>query len=415
MRRILTASLLLSLLATFGCDGGSNEVLDNPDGGSGASGGNGNGGSGGNGGGGSGGAAGTAGGNSGGTAGTTVNCPDGTANCPELSCAPGYTCTADPDDPGTVWVMKDDGNVNGPSCQKVCERALPQNCSYYACDDGRSVNHKDMASFGKIAEGLGFECREGGCWDSVSPTAGQVVVSIDTDANGAKSCYFPKETQFDCSIDPGNANCFGERYSSICPCVVKPLDEACNWECPPNNTTRATWKTSGTSCLERINYWRKRACEEGWVECPPAGLPPMAECTACHECANSEAAWDKDHGAHDSFKRCGENVQGEGGGATCADVIDAFVSERAPDENGVMRCEGHCGPILKPGCQTFFWGKDNDSGFHTLNWGSCPVDQCQGYCNDNPGDCFTVDTSPSLTCDDPNAGAEAGPAIQACE
>ncbi|MCA9644454.1 MAG: hypothetical protein KC492_27365, partial [Myxococcales bacterium] len=191
MRRILTASLLLSLLATFGCDGGSNEVLDNPDGGSGASGGNGNGGSGGNGGGGSGGAAGTAGGNSGGTAGTTVNCPDGTANCPELSCAPGYTCTADPDDPGTVWVMKDDGNVNGPSCQKVCERALPQNCSYYACDDGRSVNHKDMASFGKIAEGLGFECREGGCWDSVSPTAGQVVVSIDTDANGAKSCYFP--------------------------------------------------------------------------------------------------------------------------------------------------------------------------------------------------------------------------------
>ncbi|MCA9629494.1 MAG: hypothetical protein KC766_17590, partial [Myxococcales bacterium] len=61
------------------------------------------------------------------------------------------------------------------------------------------------------------------------------------------------------------------------------------------------------------------------------------------------------------------------------------------------------------------WGKDNDSGFHTLNWGSCPVDKCQGYCNDNPNDCFTVDTSPSLTCADPDSGAEDGPVIQACQ
>jgi hypothetical protein len=334
--------------------------------------------------------------------------PDGT------HCAEGYTCWADPSD-DVVWVMKDEGNVNGPTCKSVCEAALGQNCEFNACDAGRDVVYPDMAAFAPVANGLGFSCREGGCWDSQAPAEGLYLVSIETDAMGTKSCYFPTETQLSCDTHPGNANCFGERYSAVCPCVPKALDQACEWECPPHHTTRATWKTEGTSCVERINYWRKRACEEGWVECPPAGLPPMVECTACHECANSEAQFDSENGAHASFGRCGENVQGEGGGATCADVIDSFVSERAPDENGIMRCEGHCGPILVPGCQTFFWGKAMDSNFHTLNWRSCNVDTCQSYCADNPGECFTHDTSPDLAaCDDPDVGAEPGPDIMAC-
>ncbi|MBM4361724.1 MAG: hypothetical protein FJ104_03510 [Deltaproteobacteria bacterium] len=330
-----------------------------------------------------------------------------------LKCAEGYTCFA-PAGSDVVWVMKNDGNVNGPSCDSVCVNALSRNCEYRACDAGRPIAHHDMAGFSEIASGLGFSCRAGGCWDSVSPTPGQYLVSIATDADGSKSCFFPTETAHSCSNDPGNANCFGERYASVCPCVVKPLDQACEWSCPPNNTTRAVWKTSGTSCLERINYWRKKACEDGWVECPPAGLPPMIECTACNECANSEADWDSKNGAHNSFTRCGEFVQGEGGGATCADVIDGFVSERAPDKDGVMRCTGHCGPIVEPGCQTFHWGKARDSDFHTLNWGNCDVAACQGYCDGKPGDCFTVPTSPSLTCADPDVGAEPGPVRQAC-
>jgi hypothetical protein len=333
----------------------------------------------------------------------------GTQGNGKVTCAEGYTCFPEPGK-NVVWVMKNDGNINGPSCQRVCENALSQSCAYHACDDKRPVPYKDMDSFQPIAKGLGFECKKGGCWWPDAPANGLYLVSINTDDKGAKSCFFPTETELSCSTDPGNANCFGERYASVCPCVAKPLDEACQWECPPNNTKKAVWKTTGTSCVERVNYWRKRACEEGWVECPPAGLPPMAECTACHECANSEAAWDKVHGAHNSFKRCGELVQGEGGGATCADVIDSFVAERAPDENGVMRCQGHCGPILSPGCQTFFWGKDKDSNFHTLNWRSCNVEKCQGYCKDNPGECFTHETSPSTTtCDDPAVGKEPGP------
>ena len=331
-----------------------------------------------------------------------------------LQCAEGYTCFAEPGS-DVVWVMKDDGNVNGPTCKSVCENALSQNCDYHACDDGRAIAHTDIAGFAEIAAGLGFTCRQGGCWWPDAPSVGLYLVSIATDeTDGSKTCFFPTETEHSCQSDPGNANCYGERYASVCPCVAKPLDEACEWDCPPHHTTQAVWKTAGTSCVERINYWRKKACEDGWVECPPAGLPPMVECTACHECANSEAEWDADNGAHSSFQRCGEMVQGEGGGETCADVIDSFVSERAPDENGIMRCTGHCGPIVAHGCQTFHWGRDRDSGFHTLNWRSCNVDKCQSYCDDNPGDCFTHDTSPSMTCDDPNVDHEAGPEGPTC-
>lgn len=339
---------------------------------------------------------------------------NGTVTPTGVKCAAGYTCY---DEPGSnvIWVMKDDGNVNGPACKAVCEAALSQNCEYYACNGGQAVEHVDIDSFAGIAAGLGFTCREGGCWWPEAPAVGLYLVSIETDENGSKTCFFPTETDLSCSSHPGNANCYGERYAAVCPCVAKPLDEACAWECPPNHTTQAVWKTEGTSCVERINYWRRRACEEGWVECPPAGLPPMVECTACHECANSEAEFDADNGAHSSFGRCGEHVQGEGGGATCADVIDSFVSERAQDEDGVMRCTGHCGPILAAGCQTFFWGKDRDSGFHTLNWRSCNAELCQSYCDENPGECFTHETSPEMTCDDPTQDAEPNPEVQICQ
>lgn len=45
-----------------------------------------------------------------------------TTSVHEIACAPGYTCYADPAS-DVVWVMKDDGNVNGPTCKNVCECA----------------------------------------------------------------------------------------------------------------------------------------------------------------------------------------------------------------------------------------------------------------------------------------------------
>jgi hypothetical protein len=80
-----------------------------------------------------------------------------------------------------------------------------------------------------------------------------------------------------------------------------------------------------------------------------------------------------------------------------------------------MRCEGHCGPILALGCRSFSWGKDDDSGFHTLNWGGCNSDKCETYCDENVGDCFRLDSSEPSECDDPAANAEDNPTVLRCE
>eukprot|EP01083_Nonionella_stella_P042816 115574_1 len=307
----------------------------------------------------------------------------------DLICEDGYTCYEDTIR-NVVWVKNDDAS---PACQGVCEGALLNNADiYHSCDDTQPLIY-DMDSFNDIATGLNFTCKAGGCWDSMAP--GQGIIAVKRGSGADKTCYFPDPqdtmTTFTCTSGIGNANCYGERYSNICPCIPKPFDEACEWTNPPNVPKVAQFvydNADNTSCINRINYWRKRACEEDWIECPPAGLPPMTECTCCHDCANSQAEYDKNHKAHASFKRCGDMVQGEGGGANCARVIDMFVSERKADENGTMRCQGHCGPIVKHGCQTFFWGEYN--GFHTLNWRTCNVEKCNEYCS-NPTDnsCFS--------------------------
>jgi hypothetical protein len=248
------------------------------------------------------------------------------APCPD----PNFSCFNDTAT-DTIWVTKNTGVLYGPSCTEVCSTALCGSGVFHSCAADRPAFN--ISNFAPVANAFGFGCKKGGCWNGVSGS-GQIWVSRDTDTSGAtptKNCYFPNDGKpVSCSNTPGNANCYGERYSTICPCHVKPLETSCSWKSPPNHAATSSWGNylNGTSCLDRINYWRRKACEDGWKECPPCGLPPMVECTACHECANSEADYDKVNGAHASFTRCGERVQGEGGGATCAAVIDAFVSER---------------------------------------------------------------------------------------
>ncbi len=320
-------------------------------------------------------------------------------------CSSGYACAQDPASNTTVWAMKLDGNTNGPSCKTVCENALgAQSTSFYSCDKTRST-YPTAAAFAPIANLLGFRCAPGSCWNSVAPGAGLQLVSIASTPNASglpsRECYFPTEPTFSCTNDPGNANCFNQRYISVCPCQVKALEEACEWDCPnfPRIAKFATVQDG--SCLARINYWRKRACDENWVECPPAGLPPMTECTGCNRCGNSEAQYDSINGAHKSFRRCGELVQGSGGGSNCAGVIDQFVSERTLI-NGTMRCQGHCGPILVAGCQTFFFGHFGSfgtgaAGSYVLNWRSCGA-ACDNYCNNpNSNACFSTPVSPNVT------------------
>lgn len=237
-----------------------------------------------------------------------------------ITCADGFSCYQD-NSTGIVWTLAVGGNLYGPTCSEVCNTGLCGTGSFYGCNPTQSVLRG--SSFAPVANGLGFTCTTGSCWDGVSSSG---MMWVKSGANlTSRSCYFPNETTYSCSAVPGNANCFGERYSTVCPCKTMSIDnQACTWQSPPNYPATATWSVSNpnsTSCIDRINYWRKKACDDKWPECPPCGLPPMVECVGCHQCANSQAEYDSTHGAHASFTRCGENVQGEGGGANCMSLF----------------------------------------------------------------------------------------------
>mmetsp|Transcript_36386 Transcript_36386/g.43826 ORF Transcript_36386/g.43826 Transcript_36386/m.43826 type:complete len:665 (-) Transcript_36386:187-2181(-) len=309
----------------------------------------------------------------------------------------GFSCWKDNNN-DIVWVM---GGGIFDNCRDTCLSALDEHSEFYACKSDQPI-HMNIGELDPISTGLGFSCKKGDCWDGRSVDG---ETWIDNSNNCERNCYFPEtEGNYGCHESVGNANCFRERYTLVCPCNVKALDEACEWSCPEHSAHVAKWPNveegDGTSCLERINYWRKKACEDGWPECPPAGLPPMVECTSCHQCANSQSEYDAIHGSHKSFQRCGEYSQGSGGGRTCKDVIDAFVSER---ESFDGLCKGHCGPIVGQGCDEFHWGRTeepNGNGFYhyTLNWGNCNKGKCDSYCDAaEPGtgsECFAsgIDT-----------------------
>jgi len=295
-----------------------------------------------------------------------------------FTCNDPYNCWKD-DTADIVWVM---GGGIFENCKSTCEKAMNKKTDFYSCKSDQPT-HKNADEFSSISTGMGFDCKKADCFSSPSNSE---LMWIDKSENCERECIFPdeEEANYSCDSSVGNANCFGTRYTLPCPCHVRALDKACEWKCPDNSASVAPWPEDedGDSCLERINYWRKRACEENWPECPPAGLPPYVECTSCHQCANTQSEYDSINGSHASFKRCGEMVQGSGGGRTCKDVIDSFVSER--ESTGI--CNGHCGPIVKAGCNTFHWGRTetpSSNGFHhyTLNWGNCRTDKCDAHCD----------------------------------
>jgi len=183
---------------------------------------------------------------------------------------------------------------------------------------------------------------------------------------------------------------------------------ACDTSCPERKYE--DFDLTCSSCLCRINYWRKKACDEGWPECPkPCSLPPMTECPAadCHLCANSQSEHDFLTKPHNTNQRCGWASQGQATGPNCASVIDQFVAERTP--GSTTPCSGHCGPIFRQYCTEFSWGKNKDEnyhnrpgfGFHSLNWHKSKrgcneggsKGKCTDFCEANPDKCFTVSTS----------------------
>ncbi len=76
--------------------------------------------------------------------------------------------------------------------------------------------------------------------------------------------------------------------------------------------------SSQNDCKSRINHHRTKY-----------GVDLITEREDLHSCANRQSQYDKQMGAHKSYKRCGSlGSQGSGGGSSCASVIDMFFNER---------------------------------------------------------------------------------------
>ena len=160
----------------------------------------------------------------------------------QLMCSDGYSCYEDPNQ-DIIWVSRHEYVTYGPHCTNQCQEALVNMDTYYACDHEQPVMY-DRDSFADIASGLGFTCQSGSCWDGNSPAEAEGVILVSSGSGSRKKCYFPPETYnnaWSCTSTPDNANCFGDRFSLICPCTPKALDEACVWNSPPNQPSPANW------------------------------------------------------------------------------------------------------------------------------------------------------------------------------
>eukprot|EP01084_Bolivina_argentea_P087734 158459_1 len=135
----------------------------------------------------------------------------------QLACQMGYTCYEDISRL-VIWVKKDDGNIHSPTCKKVCEDALLNINS--TCISNQPPIF-DIPSFSDIATGLNFSCLSGDCWNGISPTEAAGLMLVTYNIPNEK-CYFPApdyNQSLSCTTVPGNSNCFGDRFSIICPCT----------------------------------------------------------------------------------------------------------------------------------------------------------------------------------------------------
>lgn len=110
---------------------------------------------------------------------------------------------------GILWAT----GLEGPTCEQTCNLAGAKQTSYQ-CDSSTKIS-----SYGDVSELLhefgGFECQPGNCWDGHSPVEfNGAVFSLSS-----KKCYYPDSSKaYGCDEKLGNANCFGDRFSQLCPC-----------------------------------------------------------------------------------------------------------------------------------------------------------------------------------------------------
>mmetsp|Transcript_15749 Transcript_15749/g.23861 ORF Transcript_15749/g.23861 Transcript_15749/m.23861 type:complete len:203 (+) Transcript_15749:1318-1926(+) len=145
---------------------------------------------------------------------------DGDNTCP--SGIEAVKCWRDTDS-DILWAY----GVGGEDCHSTCSLA-GATPSAYQCDettpiDGGLAQVSDiMSNFGPNTYNANdpgeFTCNLGRCWSGTSSR--QIAIY-----EYRSDCYVPTNTDvYVCGSKFGNANCYGERFNQVCPCVP-----GCSW------------------------------------------------------------------------------------------------------------------------------------------------------------------------------------------
>ena len=118
---------------------------------------------------------------------------------------------------GILWAY----GVGGGTCHSTCSLAGATPASFMC--DVNTPNDGGFDQVKKIMENFEnpynsgdtgeFTCEKGSCWGG--ETSRQILIH---EANS--NCYSSDSDQYTCDLEIGNANCFGERFNQVCPCIL---------------------------------------------------------------------------------------------------------------------------------------------------------------------------------------------------
>ncbi|CAB9508519.1 expressed unknown protein [Seminavis robusta] len=139
-------------------------------------------------------------------------------------CAPGFSCWEN--DSGLLWA-KYNGEASGMDCNEVCFTAFSGNPMFHTCKEGVPAP-STINGLTAVMDGLGFDCRgnpnkPNPCWGGMSPPTLGGTILISAGDQTSKNCYVPTESTLSCGQVVDGANCYGELFSSVCPCMEEEL------------------------------------------------------------------------------------------------------------------------------------------------------------------------------------------------
>ncbi|CAB9522586.1 expressed unknown protein [Seminavis robusta] len=183
----------------------------------------------------------------------------------EPLCTPGFSCWEN--EAGLLWA-KYDGEAGGMDCNEVCFTAFSGNPMFHTCKEGVPAPNT-VNGLSSVATGLGFDCtgnpnKPNQCWGGMSPPTLNGTILVSASDQTSKNCYTPTEGTISCNQVVDGANCYGELFSSVCPCMAEELStitESKKWRLYTHGDWPKTQENNGWQWdLDSIFFYSSPDC-----------------------------------------------------------------------------------------------------------------------------------------------------------